>query len=512
MWQRFTEPARRAVFFAQEEAARLGENYVGTEHLLLGLTRLKDSTAARILDLLGVSLGRIRADIERQVTRGHGNLGQDMQLTPRAKRVIDIAYNEAQEARHGWIGPEHLLLGLIREGDGLAARVLIKLGANLDRTRAIVQDLPETAYRSPGGAVDRAPAVPPATLAATLRSPEETLQWLRTFAEGATVLELHQVGAAIVTVKRFGGEWRDLVSIRDLTTTQAELLLELARLLKKFGAVRGKMQLHSLLGKTVAMLFEKPSLRTRVTFEAGMTQLGGHAIYLQPSDVQLGQRESVADAAKNLERWVDGIVARTFKHETVVELAQHSRVPVINALSDHEHPCQALADFLTIREKVGETKGVRIAVIGDGNNVAHSLMRLGARLGSHVVVACPPGYEPDGAVTTESAAVGTASGGSVTVIHDPREAARDAQILYTDVWASMGQEAEAEARAKLFQPFQLNAELLKAAKPDALVMHCLPAHRGQEITDDVIDGPQSIVFDQAENRLHAQKALLAALL
>jgi ornithine carbamoyltransferase len=303
---------------------------------------------------------------------------------------------------------------------------------------------------------------------------------------------------------------RSFTRVADWSRDELLSVLDLADDLK--GRQASHEEHHLLPGRTLAMIFQKPSTRTRVSFEVGMTQLGGHAIYLQPSDVQLGQRESVADAAKNLERWVDGIVARTFKHDTVVELAQHSSVPVINGLSDLEHPCQALADFMTLIEKRGSVKGLRLAFVGDGNNVAHSLMLLGARLGTHVVAVCPEGYAPQSETKSAAEACAAASGGSITVVHDPRAGVEGADVLYTDVWASMGQEAEAEARAKLFQPFQLNAELLKTAKPDALVMHCLPAHRGQEITDDVIDGPQSIVFDQAENRLHAQKALLAALL
>jgi ornithine carbamoyltransferase len=226
----------------------------------------------------------------------------------------------------------------------------------------------------------------------------------------------------------------------------------------------------------------------------------------------LGQRETVADAARNLERWVDAIMARTFRHETVVELARCASVPVINGLSDQEHPCQALADFLTIQEKRGEVKGLRLAFVGDGNNVAHSLMLMGARLGTHVMVVCPAGYSPDAEITAVAQERAAASGGSITIIHDPVAGVQGADVVYTDVWASMGQEAEAEARAAVFTPFQVNAALLAAAEPDAVVMHCLPAHRGQEITDEVMDGPQSIVFDQAENRLHAQKAILVALL
>jgi ornithine carbamoyltransferase len=267
-----------------------------------------------------------------------------------------------------------------------------------------------------------------------------------------------------------------------------------------------------LPGKALAMIFEKPSLRTRVTFEVGMFQLGGHAVSLQPAEIQLGQRETVADAARNLERWVDGIMARTFSHQHLVELAQNAGVPVINGLTDREHPCQALADFLTIREKKGHTEGLKLAFIGDGNNVAHSLLLLGAKLGTHVTVAGPEGYEPDPEILRLARETGAATGAQIEVTRDPLEAVRDADIVYTDVWASMGQEAEAEERAARFAPYQLNADLLKQAKWDAIVMHDLPAHRGQEITDDVMDGPQAVIFDQAENRLHAQKALLAVLL
>jgi ornithine carbamoyltransferase len=513
MWQRFTERARRVVFFAQEEAARLGEKYVGTEHLLLGLVRENDSVAARILDRLGVPLGRIRSDIERQVTRGQGHTGKDMQLTPRAKRVIDLSSEEAQQLNNNYIGTEHLLLGLIREGDGLAARVLIKLGADLERTRREVYAMQEGGYAP--GVSERVPDDGP-VLGHGLETPEKALEAMRALYAldpGSQLLHpTRGARAAVAEVKHWCRELTDFVSIRDLTAAQSELLLELALVLKKAHQKDRDFQQTLLARKTLALVFEKPSLRTRVTFEAGMTQLGGHAIYLGPADIQLGTREPVADAAHNLERWVDGIAARTFRHDTIRELAQNARVPVINALSDFEHPCQALADFLTIREKCGKTAGVTVAYVGDGNNVAHSLMHLGARLGAHVIIACPRGYEPDKAVTADSSAVASATGGSVVITNDPREAARNASVIYTDVWASMGQESEAAERAVIFQPFQVNADLVALAPADAWVMHCLPAHRGQEITDEVMDGPRSVVFDQAENRLHAQKALLATLL
>jgi ornithine carbamoyltransferase len=473
MWQRFTERARRVVFFAQEEAARLGMGEVDAEHLLLGLVREDDSVAAQILDQLGIPLGRIRAEVERVVTRGSGNLGENMQLTPTAKKVIDLAYEQSQVLNNDYIGTEHLLLGILREEESVAATVLAKLGAALDQAHQVIQQMQAT---------EEQPA------------PSAKHRRLIQKARGALA------------------DFHDFVTVQDTTAEQIAALLDLAQHLKAQFHRERLSQMDHLSGKTLAMLFEKPSLRTRVTFEVGMTQLGGHAIYLQPSDIQLGQRESVADAARNLDRWVDAIMARTFRHDTITELAAHSNVPVINGLSDREHPCQALADFLTIVEKRGTAKGVRLAFVGDGNNVAHSLMLMGAKLGTHVVVACPQGYAPDPTITADAQAFAAQSGGSVTIVHDPVQGVQDADVIYTDVWASMGQEAEAAQRAKLFAAFQVNAALVAAAKPDVGVMHCLPAHRGQEITDDVIDGPHSIVFDQAENRLHAQKAVLVAVL
>lgn len=267
-----------------------------------------------------------------------------------------------------------------------------------------------------------------------------------------------------------------------------------------------------LAGKVLAMIFEKPSLRTRVTFEVGMWQLGGTAVYLAPGDAQLGSRESLPDAARNLERWVDGIMARTFAHATVEMLAANARIPVINGLSDREHPSQTLADLMTIRERVGEVEGVRIAWVGDGNNVCHSLLLGAAKLGGQVAVATPPAYAPDAAVVARAQKIAGETGGRITVGTDPTAAVRGAQVIYTDVWVSMGQEAERTARLAAFAGFQVTAGMVEAAAPGAVVLHCLPAHRGEEIAADVLDGPHSAVFDQAENRLHAQKALLAMLL
>jgi ornithine carbamoyltransferase len=256
------------------------------------------------------------------------------------------------------------------------------------------------------------------------------------------------------------------------------------------------------------LIFEKPSLRTRVTFEVGIVQLGGRAVYLAGSEIGMGTRESVPDVARNLSRWVDGIAARVYAHATVEALAHHASVPVINGLSDFEHPCQALGDYFTLWERGIDLDRMRLSWIGDGNNVCHSVLLLGARLGAELTVACPPGYEPD---PTVQAAV-RRLGGRLAVVNDPREAASGADVLYTDVWTSMGQEAERERRREAFRRYRIDEALVGCAKPGVLVMHCLPAHRGEEITDAVLDGTHSIVLDQAENRLHAQKAIILELL
>jgi ornithine carbamoyltransferase len=259
------------------------------------------------------------------------------------------------------------------------------------------------------------------------------------------------------------------------------------------------------------MLFQRSSLRTRVTFEAGMTQLGGHAIYLT-NDVVLGARESVRDVARNLDRFVDGIVVRTGPHEVVVELAAQASIPVVNGLTLREHPCQALADLFTLRERFGRLDGLVLAFVGDGNNVYHSLSLAGALFGMEVRLAHPPGYAPNQRIVATAQRFAAASGARLVFSDDPVEVVRGAAVVYTDAWTSMGQEAEAEERRDAFAAYQVNAALLRSAGPDALVMHCLPAHRGEEITDEVMDGPRSLIWQQSENRLHAQKALLVALL
>ncbi|MBI4561247.1 MAG: ornithine carbamoyltransferase [Candidatus Rokubacteria bacterium] len=297
-----------------------------------------------------------------------------------------------------------------------------------------------------------------------------------------------------------------LVSIRDLTREEVLRLFRLAAELKAKQKARDRAT--PLAGRTLALVFEKPSLRTRVTFEVGMVQLGGRAIYLSAEEIGLGVRESVYDVARNLGRWVDLVAARTFRHETVESLARYAGVPVINGLSDLEHPCQALADFFTLWERGLHLAKTRLAWIGDGNNVCHSIMLLAALTGTSVVVASPAGYEPDRAIQAACRELGE----GLTLTVDPREAALGADVLYTDVWISMGQEAEREQRLEAFRRYQVNETLVGFAKPTAVVMHCLPAHRGEEITDAVVDGPRSLVLDQAENRLHIQKAVLLALL
>jgi len=303
---------------------------------------------------------------------------------------------------------------------------------------------------------------------------------------------------------------RHLLTLDDVTRDDVEGLFDLAAALK---AKQHQAILYTpLQGKNLAMIFEKPSLRTRVTFEAGMTQLGGHAIYLAPGDIRLGQRETVQDAARNLERWVDGIVARTFSHQMVERLVLYSRIPVINGLSDSHHPVQILCDLFTLWEKRRVIAGLRVAFIGDGNNVCHSWLQGAAKLGVHFTLACPLGYEPDPAILARAQEEAKTSGARLEVIHDPRVAARGADVMYTDVWASMGQEDERARRLRDFQGFQIDGALVDLAGRDVVVMHCLPAHRGEEITDEVMDGPRSIVFDEAENRLHMQKAILVKLL
>ncbi len=302
---------------------------------------------------------------------------------------------------------------------------------------------------------------------------------------------------------------RDFTSITDFSRDEVLEIFELARDLKS--RLRHGDQPPLLRNKVLAMIFEKQSLRTRCTFEVGMYQLGGYAIYLGPSDIGLGTRESIPDVVHNLERWVHLIMARTFLHKTVLELAQHAAIPVVNGLSDGEHPCQAMTDFFTLLEQQGTTEGARLSFIGDGNNICHSLLLLSGLLGAHMRVATPKGYELRADIVAQATELARQRNGSIEVGHDPVEAVCDAQVIYTDVWASMGQEREAETRKTAFLSYQVNAALVANAPSDVLIMHDLPAHRGEEITDEVIDSSRSLVFHQAENRLHIQKAILVFL-
>ncbi len=297
---------------------------------------------------------------------------------------------------------------------------------------------------------------------------------------------------------------RRYLSVDDLSPKELETLFELSARLKSHPGEYA----DRLRGCSVALVFEKPSTRTRVSFEVGVAQLGGHTVVLSSSELQLGRGETIEDTGRVLSRYVDAIVLRTFEQERIEVLAGAATIPVVNGLSDFEHPCQALADLFTVRERLGGPAGHTLAYLGDGNNVAHSLLLAGAKAGMRVRVATPPGFEPIPQVANRAAEIAGETGGAVEVLHDPEEAAADADVLYTDAWASMGQEDEADERALVFPSYQINQKLVDLAAPGVIVLHCLPAHRGQEITDEVIDGPRSAVWDQAENRLHTQKALL----
>jgi len=300
---------------------------------------------------------------------------------------------------------------------------------------------------------------------------------------------------------------RDFISIHDFTPDEIAYILEVGATLKR--EQKQGIPHHHLAGKTLGMIFQKSSTRTRVAFEVGMYQLGGHALFLSPRDIQLGRGETIKDTAQVLSRMLDGIMIRTFDHEEVLELAKWADIPVINGLTDLLHPTQVIGDLMTIKEHKGRLKGLKLAFVGDGNNVAHSLLFGGAKVGMDVVIASPPGFEPNPQVLSLAQEDAQATGAKLWVVNDPAEAVRDADIVYTDVWASMGQEDQAEEKEQQFVKYQVNQSLMSLANKDAIVLHCLPAKRGKEITDEVMDGPQSAVFEEAENRLHAHKAIMA---
>ena len=307
-----------------------------------------------------------------------------------------------------------------------------------------------------------------------------------------------------------GIEVKDLLSVHDVSTTDIYKILDLAKTLK--AQLKNGKQHHLLKGKTLGMIFQKASTRTRVSFEVGMWQLGGSALFLNANDLQIGRGEPVKDTARVLSRYVDGIMIRTSSHDEVIEMAKYATVPVINALTEMMHPCQALTDIFTVREHKGTLQGLKMAYIGDGNNMVHSLIHACAKVGINLAIATPKGYEPEAAFVAEALEVAAMNGSTITLGNDPLVAAEQADVLYTDVWASMGRETEQNIRKIAFAGYQINSEVMNVAKADAIVLHCLPAHRGEEITDEVMESPQSVVFDQAENRLHVQKAIMVLLM
>ena len=320
------------------------------------------------------------------------------------------------------------------------------------------------------------------------------------------VIPVQKDSDVLAAAARLAGE--DMCSIADLSSAEVRAIMKLGHEVKR----NPREYRHALDAKQMVLMFEKASLRTRLSFEAGINTMGGNAIFVDHTSSPLGERESVSDVAKNVERWVDIIVLRTYAHDTITEMAANSRVPVVNALSDFEHPCQALADFMTLQEHFGTAKGLNFTYLGDGNNVCHSLMLTGAQLGANVTVATPRGYSPDIEIVTKAREIAEANGCEVRLTQDPQASVDGADAVYTDVCVSMGMEHESSKRAPIFRPFQVNEVLMQKAQPHAVFMHCLPARRNAEVTDQVLDGPQSIVFDQAENRLHVQKALLLLLL
>jgi ornithine carbamoyltransferase len=307
-----------------------------------------------------------------------------------------------------------------------------------------------------------------------------------------------------------GIEVKDLLSVHDLSTKEINDILHLAKTLK--AQLKNGEEHHLLKGKTLGMIFQKASTRTRVSFEVGMWQLGGAALFLNANDMQIGRGEPVKDTARVLSRYVDGIMIRTFSHDEVIELAEFATVPVINALTDLMHPCQALTDIFTVLEHKGTLKGLKMVYIGDGNNMVNSLLQACAKVGMDISIATPKGYEPDAAIVTEALTAAAITGSKIILCEDPLEAAKDADVLYTDVWASMGKEVEQEDRREVFAHYQINQKVMNVAKEDAIVLHCLPAHRGEEITEEVLESKHSVVFDQAENRLHVQKAIMVLLM
>jgi ornithine carbamoyltransferase len=471
--------ARRAIFHAQEEATRFGDNYVSPEHILLALLNHKEFASARALVACGVDIEKVCRELEAIVPRHLHRESQDKQLTPSAKHIIDSAYAEARELSQTYIGTEHLLVGILRVTDGEAVKVLNSHGVTLEQVRRAVSQISDE-----GGSKKKEKTITP--------TPDSQSAKLR----------------EKIAFDKTGWRKKSCITLFDITTEQINALLEVATGLKALDVER-RMEVAWTYPRTLAMIFEKPSLRTRVSFEAGMTHLRGHAINLSMSEIGLGTRESVEDVAQALSRWVDIISARVFKHETVEELAKYGTIPVINALSDREHPIQAFADLLTLQERCGALgNGVKMAYVGDGNNVLHALLLACAKLGINLSAGCPEGYMPDPTYVSAAQTIASTTGAKIEIVEDPIVAVQGADAVYTDVWTSMGQEEERIERLKVFAPYQVNEALMAHAKPSAVVLHCLPAHRGEEITTEIMEKHGATIYEQAENRLHTQKALL----
>jgi ornithine carbamoyltransferase len=472
--------ARSAVEAAMTAAASRGDTMVTPEHLLFGILKDEEGAAARALARLDASAAELREKVEPLLPRLGESRKVDREMELRNTTTDAIAQAElvARDAGDGQITTLRLLLALMLRPENPGAGVLRDAGVALKGIRTISEDFHKARAR------DR------------VVDPSELVD-----------LTLSQL------IVRGGMKGTSLLRVSDLYPADVATIFAVADRLKS-RRHRGSHDDSSTLlaGKTLAMVFQKPSLRTRVTFEIAMTQLGGHAIHLGPDEIGVGEREAPADVARNLARWVDGIVARTFKHTMIEELVANAKIPVINGLSDLEHPCQALADLFTMRERFGALKGLTLAYVGDSNNVSRSLMELAARTGVNMRLAAPKGYHFDQAFLDEVKALGASNGAVIEAVIDPKEAAAGADALYTDVWASMGQESETATRKNAFEGYQLNAELLSLAKPTAIVLHCQPAHRGEEISSEAMDCPNSAVFDQAENRMHVQKALLALMM
>ena len=482
----FTRNGRRAMLWAQVEAMRRGDSLVRCEHLILGLLHGEDTGALRLIARIGLDAADLRETISRSLPpEAAAPLVQSSQLSGDARVVVEQARRETEGTGDDYVGTEHLLLALLKANGATGTDKLLipsiapylELGLTYEQGVRIAQNMTDEGVR-------------------------ETQNGNGMAMEGLSPVPLIPKIAPRPGFLR----GRHFLSVSDLSSAEIRALFELTREIKTGrNPQNGK-------GKTLALVFEKPSLRTRVSFTVAMNRLGGSALYLGHDEIGLGVREEIRDVAKVLSRMTDAVAIRAFKDSHVREFAAYATVPVVNALTDAEHPCQSLADFYTILEYRSETAGMKLVFVGDGNNVAQSLMLMAPRMGTHFTLACPPGFEPDAALVAQAQALAHLHGTRMEITNDPLSAADDADILYTDVWTSMGQEHENERRAHEFAAYQINDDLVREAKEDVLVLHCLPAHRGQEISESVMDGEHSAVFDQAENRLHVQQALLSAIL